>query len=289
MKTVKLDLYGQGRRQQVFDDNGDGVVRIKVYEISQDSPAEPMEYKEVGRYDQGSVTLHNQEALWVVRNGIKGECPNQATCDKCFGMRAQERGEPEEINGSDSDSALIATITVIVILVVIIAILVVIIVVLRRRRRPNTNGLPHLSTLDVHHSRSNAGGKQRVPVTHSLPAMHRRCSLDDLDNNGDYDYIVGKVPDEGPTSKRIATDPALRPRAPDPASSDRSAFSDRFPSGASKSSAADASSSGVVFSLPVESLPQPEDYEPPMPAHLPAPLPQAAQREFNPYLSPCKP
>ncbi|KAK7473847.1 hypothetical protein BaRGS_00034898, partial [Batillaria attramentaria] len=47
LKTVKLDLYNTGQSVKVFDDNGDGDIKFKVFQVTRGDSADTMIYDEV--------------------------------------------------------------------------------------------------------------------------------------------------------------------------------------------------------------------------------------------------
>ncbi|KAK7473848.1 hypothetical protein BaRGS_00034899, partial [Batillaria attramentaria] len=244
-RTAKLDLYGDASRENVFDDNGDGVVRIKIYEISPENPgSSAMEYIEVGRYDPDSLVLNNKAALWIVKEGTKGECDDRDCTKKCF-QSPQQNPSSEGAQSSDNNdsSILIPTVIVIVLLVVVIIVLVIVVIVFYRRRIPKPRfcsserrhvASDHMSVQEMHRSVSQISSGYRprqetrpVPVSHSLPAFYRQNSppAPHCDSHqGDNNYIqledpydkVDKTPEVH--RKRIASDPAVRPMPPVPVS-----------------------------------------------------------------------
>ncbi|XP_076468064.1 uncharacterized protein LOC143298918 [Babylonia areolata] len=133
IRNVRIDLDNSGVPVNVFDENGDGDLGFKLFQVAYDvntPDPDDVTYVEVGRYERGSLSVQ-RDSLWILDNLPKTTCPNPNTCNACF---PTPTASPVSDEQDDSMSgSLIGTIVVIVVLVILAVVLIVVLVVIYRR------------------------------------------------------------------------------------------------------------------------------------------------------------
>ncbi|XP_050416033.2 uncharacterized protein LOC126829910 [Patella vulgata] len=79
-KNVRLDLYGKGSQERVFDDNGDGVVKYKIMHMTPDEKP----YIQIGSWSKSQGIIFNKGMLTYPETEYKSDCLTQYECSKCF-------------------------------------------------------------------------------------------------------------------------------------------------------------------------------------------------------------
>ncbi|XP_050416439.2 uncharacterized protein LOC126830173 [Patella vulgata] len=85
-KNVKLDLYGKGSQERVFDDNGDGVVKYKIMHIA----AGGKPYTQVGSWSKSQGIIFDKDSLTYPVTDYNSVCLTDHTCNKCFPDKMQK-------------------------------------------------------------------------------------------------------------------------------------------------------------------------------------------------------
>ncbi|XP_055958928.1 metabotropic glutamate receptor 6 isoform X2 [Patella vulgata] len=116
-KNVKLDLYGKGSQERVFDDNGDGVVKYKIMHVT--SGEKP--YTQVGSWSKSQGIIFNKDSLYYPVKDYNAVCLTDYTCNKCF---------PDKMEKASPEQSTDWKIPVLVVLACLLGISVVIIVIL---------------------------------------------------------------------------------------------------------------------------------------------------------------
>ncbi|XP_070198220.1 uncharacterized protein [Littorina saxatilis] len=209
LKTIRLDLFNNGRDVNVFDSNGDGDIGFKMYEIALDSSSPvqgALTYSEVGRFDHDSLQLHDKQNLWAYRNLPKSKCPNSNACNACFNVTESGVMQNTGNDTSSNEGAVIAMAIIIVILIIGIVVLIVVFVlgIRRLRRQGNTKddqkiGLDNLAgpngsrPMPPVHSQSTPAGflHQNSVTSGSASGVSASGSVfkDDSQANN-YDYLL---------------------------------------------------------------------------------------------------
>ncbi|KAK6173633.1 hypothetical protein SNE40_017048 [Patella caerulea] len=146
-KNVKLDLYGKGSQERVFDDNGDGVVKYKIMHVA---PGGEKPYKQVGSWSKSQGIIFSKDSLYYPVKDYASVCLTDYTCNKCFPDKisptnfvtttSSER-EESPMQSTDRNIPAIAVLTV---LVCLLGIAVVILAIhCHRSRRDRHLQEPH--------------------------------------------------------------------------------------------------------------------------------------------------
>ncbi|XP_050415829.2 uncharacterized protein LOC126829756 [Patella vulgata] len=89
--NVKLDLYGKGSQERVFDDNGDGVVKYLIMHIT----AGEKRYTQVGSWSKSEGIIFYKDSLYYSVKDYNSVCLTDYTCNKCFSDKMEETS-PEQ-------------------------------------------------------------------------------------------------------------------------------------------------------------------------------------------------
>ncbi|XP_055958800.1 metabotropic glutamate receptor 3-like [Patella vulgata] len=133
-KNVKLDLYGKGSQERVFDDNGDGVVKYKIMHVTSGEKL----YKQVGSWSKSQGIIFNKDSLYYPVKDYNSVCLTDYTCNKCFPDKMEEESPKQSTDG------MIPAIVVLAVLTCLLGISVVILAIhCHRSRRDRLLQEPH--------------------------------------------------------------------------------------------------------------------------------------------------
>lgn len=135
IRKTRLDLDGSGSKIKVFNDNGDGSIGYRIYNIQRDDTLQNLIYVEVGRYPlEGTFTFEKSMMVSPTNAEVVSTCPNQQVCSGCF--EEDKQIEPE----SSETSINLGMIVLGVLLAIAVIIAVILFVIVMRLRKITDRG-----------------------------------------------------------------------------------------------------------------------------------------------------
>ncbi|XP_053382549.1 uncharacterized protein LOC123540489 [Mercenaria mercenaria] len=125
IRATKLDLDGSGNKIKVFNENGDGNIGYRIYNIQKDDDPQNLIYVEVGRYPLGG-TFTFEKSMTVHPTGaqIVSTCPNKKACSGCFGTETIVDKTEDEAESVDVGMLVLGVLLAVAVIIVVILVLV---------------------------------------------------------------------------------------------------------------------------------------------------------------------
>ncbi|XP_053381789.1 uncharacterized protein LOC123540239 [Mercenaria mercenaria] len=125
IRATKLDLDGSGNKIKVFNENGDGNIGYRIYNIQKDDDPQNLIYVEVGRYPLGGTfTFEKSMTVHPAGAQIVSTCPNEKACSGCFGAE-KIVDETKDEESFDVGMLVLGVLLAVAVIIVIILALVI--------------------------------------------------------------------------------------------------------------------------------------------------------------------